>query len=118
MGKRTAIIATATDRPRRPRVRRVPVLVVLHPDGWVEIYGENLDVCVVTKLDGGDIPAAEVLAEQYLDLDIPRRFRPLYFPVNLRATGQCETRTPEGELRRLRELRFVRECRDTGRTAK
>jgi hypothetical protein len=111
MKRRSAVIPTKAST-RRPRVQRVPVLVVLHPDGWIEVYGDDLDVCIMTKLDGGDIPAVEVMAEQYMDLDLPRRFRPLYFPVKLRATGQCERRTPAAELQRLRELRLVRKLRE------
>lgn len=99
-------------------VLRQPVLVVLHSDGWVEVYGSpEVDVQMVVKphcrtAEGG------VLAEQYIEQQVPYRHCRLYCPSGptLRAVGLCRRETPEqlidAERARqiLRDLRAVQEA--------
>lgn len=92
-----------------PKAARVPVLVVLHSDGYVEVFGEHLDVHLVQAL-AAEQPE-EVLADEYLDATLPRRFRDLHYPYNLVAAACCERRTAEDELYRRLALELVREAR-------
>ena len=116
MGESITIPIRRRPRPpqvqRTPRVQRTPVLAVLHADNFVEIHGENLDVHVALMLDAEGVPAAERTAAEYLAVSLPRRFRPLYHPEKPTAVGQCEQRSPEAELSRIRELRIVRGLRE------
>lgn len=93
----------------KPR-RREKVLVVMHPDGLVEIYGgRELDVCVAQRLH---VPQhCEPAAENYLDGTLPKRYRGLFFPGKLRATGLCETVTPEKALDTLWRLEILKGLR-------
>jgi hypothetical protein len=84
------------------------VLVVLNPDGFAEVYGPP-EVCVyvANRLDTDGGNAAEVTADEYLDLTLPRPYRELYFPRNLRASGIVEHRTAADELDRRAALAIV-----------
>jgi len=98
---------TAKRTAHPPRIR---VLVVLSPDGFCEVYGPlELSACIVNRLDV-ERPE-EVLADQYLDSILPRAFREIYWPRNLRATGQVVRRTATDERERRFQLDFVRVCR-------
>ena len=116
MHRRTIVIPTKSDHSRQ-RVQRTPVLMVLHSDSWIEIYGEHLDVHVATKLCC-TTPETEILAEEYLYQTMPRRFLELYFSNKLCMCGQCEKRTAEAELQRRHNLEFVRLCNEIREVAK
>ncbi|MEQ8211043.1 MAG: hypothetical protein RH917_14545 [Lacipirellulaceae bacterium] len=66
---------------------RQPVLVVTDGDGYLEIFAEkNLDVRI-ERLPVAHAHAAEVIAEDYLEATLPRRYRELYWPGKRRATA-------------------------------
>ena len=79
-----------------PRPTRQAVLVVLNSDGFVEAYADQslVDVHIVNK-PAMTSNAGQILAEQYLETEIPRRHREIYFPGNLVDTNQVRTRTPD-----------------------
>ena len=87
---------------------RTRALVVLGPDGQVEIYGKkDLWVQAVHKLD----TPCETLAERYVEMGLGPQFERLYVPGRLRWQGSWQRRTAEEELQRLWNLKLVRTCR-------
>ena len=93
---------------------RSKVLVVLHSDGWVEAYAEkNVDVHIVQRLHITN-PANVHLADEYTESTIPRCYRDLYWPVKLRALGQCRRITAEQCLDKHLDLQLLREIRNLG----
>ena len=95
-------------RPRaKPKLKRVGVLVVLHPDGFVEVFGDH-EVRVHT-VDALAVHAEEeALADLYLNESLPTWARQLHWPGKLRACGQCKQISAEDELRRRHDLHMVR----------
>jgi hypothetical protein len=98
---------------RPPRPPRSKVLVVLHPDGWIEVYGDDhVDARVVQRLDIGDeTPATATLLDEYIIGAVPRCYRSLYFANKLRATGTVEKVTPEQQLDTIYKLSMLRGLR-------
>lgn len=86
-----------------------PVLIVAHPDGFVEVYGDGISAYVVTPLVM-HTAAGEALADQYLDETLPRRFRDLHVAPNLVAVHQVKPVRPTDEAARLLRLELVREA--------
>lgn len=67
------------------RVRRQPVLIALHGDGFVECFAEkNIDFHVERV---PYCPGDEVLAEDTFEQRLPRRYRDLFWPGKLRASA-------------------------------
>jgi hypothetical protein len=85
------------------------VLLVLYSDGWVEAYSERTVAVHVANKIHATTSATAQLAEHYLDLTLPKRFRRLYIPRNLRAMGRCEKITAEREQWRRIELELLAE---------
>ena len=71
---------------------RHKVLIVLHSDGFVEAFAdkEHIDVETVVMPHSSNVP----LAEEYVELTIPRPYREIYFPGNRRAVDQVRTLLP------------------------
>lgn len=64
-----------------------PVLVLLHGDGFVEVYGErNLRVKIM-RVPFTASKAGERLADQVVDQLLPAELRELHFPGKLRAAS-------------------------------
>lgn len=98
---------TAAGYPKRPsRPPRAKVLVVAHPDGFLEVYGDNIDVHIVTPLSMYTA-AGEVLADEYLDATLPWRFRDLHVMPKLRAMHQVKVVRPSDEVGRVLRLGLV-----------
>lgn len=94
-------------RPPRPREK---VLVVLHADGFVEVFGkENIDVHIARRLhvenERGDL---STLLDEYTTATMPRCYRGLYMPNKCREIGNIESITPEQALDTLYELSILR----------
>ena len=102
-----------TSKRRRKPTARVPVLVVLSADAFVEVYGVGLQVHFAQRL-AVEVPE-EAMADAYLDATLPRRFRDLFFPRNLRAMGQCRQRTATDEAERRFRLELVRALAELAR---
>jgi hypothetical protein len=97
---------TVIVKPRRERV-----LVVLHSDGWVEVYARrNVDVRIVNRLHvtGGDAMTADIL-DALVECDLPKCYRWLYYPRRLRDVGQVRRITPEQKLVAVEDAGLVRE---------
>lgn len=74
----------SSNSPPRPRQA---VLLVLSPDGYLELFADsNVDVRV-ERLPVAQARAAEVMGEDYLEATLPRRYRELYWPGKRRATA-------------------------------
>ena len=110
VNQKRSVYLPSSDRPRR--LRSVPVLVVLHPDNYVEVFGpDHVQVVVVNRLDS---EADATLIDQYLEGQIPRAHQAIYFPRNLRGTGLLERITTSSESCRLDALNELREIRTWG----
>lgn len=109
MKSRPRTIKATVPAPGRPkRTPRAPALLVLHGDGYVELYGDGLDVLVVHALTVE--PFEEATADEILTDSLPLRFRELHYPAKLLVAAQSERRTPAEELSRRAAVEFVRDC--------
>ena len=71
-----------------------------------KFYGEEqVDVRIVNRLDvayeDGELAH---LVDEYLEGNLPRMYRHLFWPKKVRATGQAQQITPAGEVDRLVDL--------------
>jgi hypothetical protein len=73
--------------------------VVLHADGYAEVFGRDVDVHVAV-MPCMSTQQGERLADDYLTLSMPRRYRSIYWPGLLAATGQVEKIQPKDIARR------------------
>ena len=90
-----AISPACYHAPRAPAKPREAVLVVLHHDGWVEVYGEHSIDVHIAVMPRMATPEGERLADEYLELTLPKRFRKIYFPGNRRAADMMRKVTPQ-----------------------
>ncbi len=98
----------------KPRRRaRVPVLIVLHSDGWVEAFSlrKQADVRIVPRLHVTE-PTVAVDVDLYTDLLAGRNHARIHWPNHLVATGQVERITPAQEHDRLIDMRLLRAIRE------
>lgn len=86
-----------------PRTPRQPVLIVTHADGYFEVFGRDIDVHVATMAAMDDV-AGELVADDYLGITLPDRFRKIYFPGLIKTTGQVRDIRPRDIA--YRELRL------------
>ncbi len=76
------------------KIQRQKAIVVIHPDGFIHVYGpDTLDVIVrispvVTCKRG------EIAAEEYIEATLPRVYREFYWPNCIRVTGQIRRILP------------------------
>jgi len=108
---------TITDAPP-PRPRPLPprpsVLVVVSPDGFLEVFASpGVKVHVVERLAVG--PQSESAADGLLELTLPTWARGIYWPRNLVATHAIRGLTVMEEAERLTDLALVRELVAIGR---
>jgi len=92
--------------PEVPKVQREPVLILLHSDGYVEVYGPN-HVDVVTRIvPKMETPKGEILAEEWVEKSLPIRYRKLYGANCLRATAMLREVAPSdiAQVKAIREL--------------
>lgn len=76
------------------------VLVVLNPDGLVEVYtSPNVRVKIVNRLATTD-HLATLLADEYLMRCLPKWAQAIFFPWRLKKLGNFERVTPDTELNR------------------
>jgi hypothetical protein len=105
---------TAKDGKKAPtrhcRPPRQQALVLVHADGFLEIFGPaDLDVRVVDVPRVAPTPAAELAAEQYVEATVPLPYRQLHAPGNRRAMHMPRVRTPETIAHTMWELQLLRE---------
>ena len=98
------------ERPRpEPRKPSEHVVVEIFGDGWIQVYAaDNVHVHIFNRLRINNPTMADDVDEFHL-LDMPRPYREIYFPRNIRATGLLEKRTIKGEYLRREKLKVLRE---------
>ena len=104
---------------KTPRSPRQPVLVVLNSDGFVQVYAdqEKVDVhCAIMPTIVSD--EGQILAEQYLELEMPRRHREVFDPNKLADTHQVRERPPNDIAHRETGLELCRELSEIGEEAR
>ena len=99
-----SLVTAATSTPT-PQPARSPVLLVAHPDGYVEIYGDDIDV-VVAQLPDVTTAEAEIAAEELVAISLPASHRELFVPGRLAESHLVERVTPRDLMRRrtMRQL--------------
>lgn len=94
--------------------RREAILVVLHADGWAEVYGEpHVDVHIAV-MPHTTTPEGELAAEEYLDTTLPRRYRDVYWPALRRAADFVRVVSPSDIVRRDWDLELLRTLERVG----
>jgi hypothetical protein len=86
---------------KRKRPTPQDVLFVIHPDGYVQGFGErgvNIHFC---RVPWAATPDGEVMAEEVALELLPRRFRELWAANNLRANGTAQPLLPSTVKRAL-----------------
>jgi len=81
--------------------------VAVHSDGFIEVFGSDIDVRVVDVPHGGSA-RCERLAEQWIETTLPPRHRSVYFPGNVRAQHMPRVITPREIADTLLELALIR----------
>lgn len=114
-GKKVVLRTVGAPEPKR-RPATVPIIIELHADGWVEVYGpEQVRPIIINRFDDESPPAVSAdmatLADFYHELELPRSHRPWYWPVYVLATGMVRRRTPEGDRRRRENLELIHGAR-------
>ena len=102
----TAATSTPTPTPRQhQQPARSPVLLVAHPDGYVEIYGDDIDV-VVAQLPDVTTAQAEIAAGELVATSLPASHRELFVPGRLAESHLVERVIPKDLMRRrtMRQL--------------
>ena len=105
--------------PSYPASGRVPVLIVGHSDGWIEAYAERHVDVRIEIAPYMTTPEGERLAEGYVELSLPRRYRDLYWPGMRRAGRVPQMRSkasPAGKRGPGRPPKPITVCHSLGRS--
>lgn len=88
--------------------QRQPVLVLVHSDHFVEVFGpRNIDVKVL-DFPKVNTDSAVILAAQYIDLTIPMNYREIYWPDCRRAMHMPRVVTPSSIVATQRDIDLLR----------
>jgi hypothetical protein len=94
--------------------QREKVLVVFNSDGFVECYAsKHVDIYIATK-PHASTSVAEILAQEYVDLAIPRAYRDVFFPSYCRAAEQLRRITAGDILNRQHDVELLRGIQTLG----
>ena len=94
--------------------QREAVLVLAHPDGWLETFAEkHVDVRIV-MVPQVTTQAGEILAEEYVEASLPKRYRDVYWPANRRAADMLRVVRPSDIAWREYELELLRAIQQLG----
>ena len=96
------------------RPKREAVLVVGHSDGWIQVFAEKSVDVRIEMLPHSITPEAEVLAEEYVGLSLPKRYRDVYWPSMQRAADMMRLVLPSDIARRDWELDFLKALDSAG----
>ena len=107
--------ATNEGNARIPQKKREPVLMVGHADGWVEVFAERHVDAHIAMMPFAATPEAQVMAEEYLESKLPRRYRELYWPGMKRAAELVQIVTPDDILYWEWKAEMFRAVEDSGR---
>ncbi len=73
---------TSYHNSNRP-TQREAVLILSHGDGWLEAFAQKHVDVRIEMVPYMTTPAGKTLAEEYVELSIPKQYRDVYWP-NLR----------------------------------
>ena len=93
---------------------REHVLVVLHADGFVEVFTErhvDVHIAIMPYMSN---PEGEILAEEYFEHCLPQRHRDLYWPNRRRAVEQVRCITPQDHADRQWQQQMLRSSEQAG----
>ena len=96
------------------RSKREAVLIVGHSDGWIQVFAEKSVDVRIEMLPHSTTPEAEVLAEEYVGLSLPKRYRDVYWPSMQRAADMMRLVLPSDIARRDWELDFLKALDSAG----
>lgn len=85
------------------RQQSTPVLVAIHPDGFVEVFGQKNVDAVIVNVPAVGSKQGEILAEEFVEMNIPYRHREIFVPGLVRAAKVGRVVTP-AEIKRTRNL--------------
>ena len=91
----------------KPRAPRQKLLVVAHPDHYLEFYGEGVDVLLV-RMPMAFGRQAEITAEDVFEARLPLGFRPLYDRSKLIKTASTRPLAPTTLARAIETQNAVR----------
>jgi len=78
----------------KKRPPREAVLIVLHADNFVEVFGKkNVNVRIV-RCPASFSDGMAIVAEDVVERMLPHYWRKLYFPANVRATANARPLFP------------------------
>ena len=96
------------------RPKREAVLVVVQSDGWIQVFAEKSVDVRIEMLPNSITPEAEVLAEEYVGLSLPKQYRDVYWPSMQRAADMMRFVLPSDIARRDWELDFLKALDSAG----
>ena len=89
-------------------VLRAVVLIVAHPDGYLEAYTEDRTIGIKFTEPLDVPPSQEIMAEHRMERELPSIYRAIYCPVNMRKSWNLRRRTISDELDRQTNMRLLR----------
>ena len=91
---------------------REPVLIVAHGDGWLDVYADrHVDIHIINQ-PWVETPAGEILAEEWVEENIPWRYRPLL--LSRRQTGLVRKVRPSQIAETNTKLEIIRILNEMG----
>ena len=108
--KTKRVVLRSTGRPKpKPRKETEYIIVELYSDSFFRVYGaDNVRVHVFNRLHISNSTMANDV-DEFHTLSMPRPFRRIYYPRNIRETGLVKKRTIEAEYNRCEKLKTLRE---------
>lgn len=89
----------------------------LYPDNFVEVFGQNLDVHLQQILHM-ESTEGQRLAEDFADLQIPKRFLSINYPLYRAGIEQIRLVKPSDIYWRNIDLAIVEACHELGRPSR
>ena len=96
------------------RPKREAVLIVVHSDGWIQVFAEKHVDVRIEMLPHSVTPEAEILAEDYLGSSLPKRYRDVYWPGLQRAADLFRPVLPSDIAQRNWELDLLKTIDSAG----
>jgi len=90
----------------RPRPEHV--LIVAHGDGFVEVFAEGHVAAKIVIAPFMASAEGEILAEEFVDLTLPKPYRDLHVPCKRTTFDQVRTITPQDIADRDLDLQILR----------
>ena len=79
--------------------QREPVLIVINPDGFVEVFGDRIDARIVNRVTVSTVEG-EIKADEVIERLLPERHLKIFYPGSRRAIGNLERIKPADLLQR------------------